>query len=146
MELSESNLDISETEFTRNKCGIYEFNEYTSPEEYHDREFNKKNLSERDIWGCGVLLFKLLTGSFPFTDDNGKVAPNKIKNATYSFPQLRPLRIHSDTIKDIHFGSSFSTDFVSSEWKELLKRMISFQQQRITMKQLISHPLKQHYF
>ena len=43
---------------------------------------------ERDIWACGVLLFKLLTGMFPFTGEGGKLILNKIRFATFSFPSL----------------------------------------------------------
>ena len=95
---------------------MFEFSEYTSPEEYHhERELSKKNLSERDIWSCGVLLFKLLTGLFPFTNENGKLAPNKIKNATFSFPQLKSMTLGNHL--DITFNNSFCQDFISSSWK-----------------------------
>jgi serine/threonine protein kinase len=49
---------------------------------------SKRVLVDRDIWSCGVLLFKLLTGTYPFSNEAGKLAPNKIKNATFSFPKL----------------------------------------------------------
>ena len=58
---------MDESEYGKNKGNMCEFNEYTSPEQYnHDKEINKRNLSERDIWSCGVMLFKLITGNFPF--------------------------------------------------------------------------------
>ena len=43
---------------------------------------------DRDIWSSGVLLYKLLTGIFPFSDEADKIVLNKIKYATFSFPTL----------------------------------------------------------
>lgn len=37
-------------------------------------------------------------------------------------------------------------EFLSREWKELLKRMLSVKSQRITLRELINHPLKLAYF
>lgn len=123
-----------------------ELNEYTSPEEYHhEKEWSKQSLSERDIWSCGVLLFKLLTGQFPFSNDHGKLAPNKIKNATFSFPQLHPLVLHSPALGSPQFSHSFNCDFLSAQWKELLKKMMSKPTQRITLRELITHPFKEGY-
>ena len=70
-------------------------------------------LVDRDIWSCGVLLFKLLTGTYPFSNEAGKLAPNKIKNTTFSFPKLDAFLNKFDHFDDIVFKNRFSNDYLS---------------------------------
>ena len=93
-----------------------------------------------------MLLFKLLTGVYPFIGDGGKLILNKIKFATFSFPTLDDVRSSLEEELDSHFRSKSNLEFLSKEWKELLKRMLSIKSQRITLRELINHPLKLAYF
>lgn len=88
----------------------------------------------------------MLTGIYPFSNESGKLIINKIKNATFSFPTLEEARcaIEEDLTSNVKRKNGL--ELVSAEWKELLKRMLSLKDQRITLNELIEHSLKKHYF
>ena len=51
-----------------------------------------------DIWSMGVIMYKLLTGKYPFYDDNQIGIYNKILNADFIFPEKPYI---SDVAKDL---------------------------------------------
>ena len=55
------------TDEGKNKNNRRDYSEYTSPEEYRE-EPDANNSCDKDIWACGIVLFKLLTGVSPFED------------------------------------------------------------------------------
>lgn len=56
---------------------------YMSPEIVSKREYFG---APSDIWGCGVLLFTLLCGTFPFKSQFEKDLYRKIQKGSVSFP------------------------------------------------------------
>jgi serine/threonine protein kinase len=63
---------------------------YTAPESVSDQKYCKKfscsTNPETDIWNCGIILFALLTGKFPFDSHNPETLRNLIKTGSYEIP------------------------------------------------------------
>ena len=70
---------------------------YMAPELYINKLYNAKKV---DIWACGVLLYYMLTGSFPFKDKNDADLISSLKNVDYK-EELLPSKESIDIIKDI---------------------------------------------
>lgn len=71
-----------------------------------------------DIWASGVILYKILTGGYPFGSEKDKELERRIKNVEYSFP-----------------------DYVSEPCKDLIRRCLTFNpKNRITAKEIEQHP------
>lgn len=71
----------------------------------------------RDIWSCGVLIYKLLTGIYPFSNESGKLIINKIKNATFSFPTLEEAKCALEEDLGSTIRRKNGLELISTEWK-----------------------------
>lgn len=63
---------------------------YTAPENLPSQDFSSKFSSstgfETDLWNCGIILFTLLTGSFPFSSPSPSTLKSQIKSGAYTLP------------------------------------------------------------
>ncbi|TKW29312.1 hypothetical protein SEVIR_3G387400v4 [Setaria viridis] len=94
---------------------------YIAPELLMKKEYNGKIA---DVWSCGVTLYVMLVGGYPFEDPedpkNFRKTVQKIMGAQYAIPDY------------VH---------VSPECRDLLSRIFVVNpDHRITMAQIISHP------
>ena len=88
---------------------------YAAPEVISGRSYGG---SEVDVWSLGVILFAMVCGSFPFDDDSIPSLFSKIKEGKYFMP-----------------------DFISSDVKDLINRMLQPNPvKRITIKEIKEHP------
>ncbi|KAL6078997.1 Serine/threonine-protein kinase sik1 [Balamuthia mandrillaris] len=72
---------------------------------------------ELDVWGCGVLLYEMFTGTTPFQGED----PNDLLRST-----LR--------------GTYFMPSFISPPAKELIARMLQYPENRIAIQDVKKHP------
>jgi 5'-AMP-activated protein kinase catalytic alpha subunit len=79
----------NETSTFDTKCGSYP---YSAPEMLKGQKYTKSI----DIWSCGVVLYMMLTGSYPFADKNRRELYNQI---VYQEPQYPPFL--SPMVKDL---------------------------------------------
>ncbi|KAI4377939.1 hypothetical protein MLD38_015491 [Melastoma candidum] len=94
---------------------------YIAPEVLSDKEYDGKMA---DIWSCGVMLYVMLVGRYPFEDPddlhNIHKVIQKIRNVEYSVPENKN---------------------ISMECRELLSRIfIADPSKRITLAEIKSHP------
>lgn len=93
---------------------------YASPEIVAGKNYHG---APSDIWSCGIILFALLTGHLPFDDENIRKLLMKVQNGKFIMP------------KDL-----------SIEAKDLLLRMLQVDpHDRISIKQILDHPLLKKY-
>lgn len=93
---------------------------YASPEIVAGKSYHG---APSDIWSCGIILFALLTGHLPFDDDSIRKLLSKVQSGVYTMPRN-----------------------LSPEAKDLISRMLLVDpNKRITMKQILSHPLLTKY-
>ncbi|TVU36370.1 hypothetical protein EJB05_18302 [Eragrostis curvula] len=94
---------------------------YIAPEVLSRREYDGKLA---DVWSCGVTLYVMLVGAYPFED------PDDPKNIRKTIEQIRQVQY---TIPDyVH---------ISTECRQLLARIfVANPIRRITMKEIKSHP------
>jgi len=78
---------------------------YISPEVLMSKDSTSYDGQAMDVWACGVILFLMLTGAFPF-QDNGKLLTSKMltdmKTGNVQYP--KGVRVHAaarDLIKKI---------------------------------------------
>ena len=72
---------------------------------------------EADAWGCGVVLYTMLSGRLPFDEDNPQLLVRKIREARFTMPKVSP------------------------EAQDLLRRTICPDPlMRATVQQIMSHP------
>lgn len=101
--------DSTEKSLSKN-CHLF----YVSPEEIR----NISKPAATTIWRCGVILYKLLTGSFPFEDE-----------------------IQSDLFMNILSMKPIIPSNVPSEAKDLIIKMLNKDQDdRITLEEIMEHP------
>merc|ERR1712137_441316 len=82
---SDSSVDINLADFgssviiTKNTqtSGIHGTKQYTAPEAFYNRTYDPK---KADIWSLGILLHVLLTGCWPFSNQNDHDLPSVICN------------------------------------------------------------------
>lgn len=90
---------------------------FMSPEVINREQYGKPV----DIWGCGVVLFILLSGSFPFQGTGEKIYESIKKG----IPTMRPK----------------IWDIISDDAKELVNKMLEHDQNdRVTAKEALQHP------
>lgn len=90
---------------------------FMSPEVINREQYGKPV----DIWGCGVVLFILLSGSYPFQGTGEKVYESIKKG----IPMMRPK----------------IWDSISDEAKDLVKKMLAQDQNdRLTAREALQHP------
>lgn len=99
---------------------------YVAPEVMGDEAYDDKLA---DMWQCGVMLFAMLYGKFPFTCDSS----SKMSRAC------------SEEIKDLHAiersGLKLPEDVpVSDECKDLLKRLLVQPESRLRLAEVMQHP------
>ncbi|KAG8348734.1 protein kinase [Trypanosoma vivax] len=98
--------------FLETSCGTPN---YASPEVVSGQVYAGP---ETDVWSCGVLLYVMLTGSFPFDDESITVLFRNIKSANYTVP----------------------VD-ISEDARDLLRRMLVVNPlERATIEQVMQHP------
>ncbi|CAM8962324.1 unnamed protein product [Rhodiola kirilowii] len=66
--------------FLKESCGS---REYAAPEILSGKLYAGP---EVDVWSCGVILYTLLCGAYPFSDENPTRIDMKIKKGVYKFP------------------------------------------------------------
>lgn len=87
---------------------------YLSPEEIK----NETNPFTLTVWRCGIILYRLLTGNFPFEDDS----KSELFTNILSMKPIIPSQISNDA-------------------KSLLKRMLTKDPyERITLEEIVEHP------
>lgn len=90
---------------------------FMSPEMINREQYGKPI----DVWGCGVVLFILLSGTFPFQGTGEKI----YESVRRGIPSMRP-RIW---------------DNISDEAKDLVKKMLEHDQNdRVTATEALQHP------
>ncbi|XP_043714121.1 serine/threonine-protein kinase SAPK7-like [Telopea speciosissima] len=95
--------------------------EYVAPEVITEEEYNGMFA---DVWSCGVALYVMLVGGYPFEDpadpDNLRKTIARITTVQYKFP---------------------SYIYLSQDCKQLLSRIfVADPSKRITMKEIKNHP------
>jgi len=122
---------------------------YISPEKFSFDEYDGR---KSDIWSCGILLYKLATGSFPFEQDNLLDLSRSIKDDSYdiphsniseSFTSLIFHLLHKNPSKRID-----SSDTLQHEWFQCNKnRKLSCSAMHIlTMESFSNHYNKNFFF
>eukprot|EP00808_Paulinella_micropora_P012819 g4647.t1 len=106
------------------KCGSLS---YVAPEVLKQQPYG----CEVDIWSLGVIIYRMLSDSLPFSDPNAAVKLRKVVNGQYSFP--------SDKWDRIDPGGTGPID--------LIKRCLEVDPAvRITASEILKHPwVSQHY-
>ena len=80
-----------------------------------------------DIWGLGVLLFAMVTGTVPFRAQNMRELKNVISTGHFDFPNIT-------SSKDPNYK-------LSEEFKDLTRHMLTVDpQQRISIPEILAHP------
>lgn len=93
---------------------------YASPEIVSGKNYHG---GPSDIWSCGIILFALLTGHLPFDDENIRKLLMKVQAGVFQMPKN-----------------------ISEEAKDLISKMLCVDPEtRITMPEIIRHPLLQKY-
>ncbi|EFC45839.1 predicted protein, partial [Naegleria gruberi] len=89
---------------------------YVAPEVLMEKGYDGK---KADIWSCGVILYVMLSGHFPFSADSIQELFKKIKNGEYNpFPE-----------------------YFSSDAKDLIRRMLVVNPDfRISTESVLKHP------
>ena len=89
---------------------------YTAPELIN---FKKGYSYEVDIWSLGIIIFKLLTGEFPFWSNNKNLALKFIQNGVYSFPK---------------------SSFLTKEAKDLIQKLLVLDpKKRLKLEEIANH-------
>ena len=113
------NLDIIDKKIDdKIKGSLY----YMAPE-----VFSKKSDEKCDIWSCGVVLYLLVTGKYPFNGKDQKEIIRNIKEGRFSFPE--------DII-----------DKLSNELRDLIKNCLQVNPaKRLSAKEALKHPIFNKY-
>lgn len=76
------------------------------------------NAMKSDIWSCGIILYAMVTGRFPWTEKNMKLLTEQIISGEYFFPQ-----------------------FLSPKVKDFIKSFLNVNpEKRITIEEALKHP------
>ena len=86
-------------------------------------EVLKNNYNEKcDIWSCGIIMYVLLSGEYPFVGHTEKEITQKILNGNFTF-------------------SSPKFENVSENAKDLIKKCLIYDRdKRISIKEILNHP------
>ncbi|KAK8896146.1 hypothetical protein M9Y10_014039 [Tritrichomonas musculus] len=105
-------LDIKSKGFTNTPCGSAF---YVSPECISGLPYDGK---KSDIWSCGVILYAITTGSFPWTRKNQFQLFKQIKKGDYKIPY-----------------------YISDNCSDLIRRLLTVDHnKRITIDEALIHP------
>ncbi|KAK9805164.1 hypothetical protein WJX72_003078 [[Myrmecia] bisecta] len=120
---------FSKDEYTdslcKTACGTPE---YVAPEVL---QYSKYDGKAADIWSCGVLLYVVVTGSFPFRSAAESSAESKL-NPMVQLQHMFPRIVAADYERPKH---------VSADCRNLVERMLTADcSKRITMGEILTHP------
>ena len=115
-----SNLIFLKNENMRKNLIISKNNIYLSPEYLKEKKFDKSF----DIWGIGILLFELVTGYLPFTENN-----------------------YDDLLNENNELNIKWTKDIYPDAKDLIAKILKINpEERLSLEEMIKHPFINQFF
>ena len=118
---NDKNLEIEEEKENKTRMNKLVGNAYFISPEMINGNYNEKC----DIWSAGIILYFLLSGEPPFNGMNNEEVYSKIKEIKFNFP-------------DKEWNN------ISNEAKDLIKKMICNENERLSAVQVLEHDWIKH--